>query len=198
MATPPLDREPIPAWVTPAEGFTAEEFLALPDLPRHTELIDGGLVFVAPQRNFHMAMIDFLTHEFRRQVPAGVRATREMAVRIGDRTVLEPDILLIRADQTPDPTRTIYQPSELVLAIEVTSPDSAERDRDTKPHKYARVGIPHYWRVEESDFRPVIYTYRLDPTTRAYVITGIHHDQFQVAEPIEFVAELSGVEQYYG
>ncbi|QDP97288.1 hypothetical protein FOE78_16365 [Microlunatus elymi] len=68
--------------MTPPEGFTAEEFLALPNLPRHTELIDGGLVFVAPQRNFHMAMIDFLAAELRQHVPSGMRAGREMAVRI--------------------------------------------------------------------------------------------------------------------
>lgn len=36
-------------------------------------------------------------------------------------------------------------------AIEVVSPDSIGRDRETKPVKYARAGIPHCWRVENKN-----------------------------------------------
>lgn len=36
--------------VPPREGCTVEDLLTLPDLPPHTELIDGSLVFVRPQR----------------------------------------------------------------------------------------------------------------------------------------------------
>ncbi|WP_280475431.1 hypothetical protein [Nocardia farcinica] len=38
--------EPLPDWVIPpAGGYTVDAFLKLRDLPKHTELIDGGLVF---------------------------------------------------------------------------------------------------------------------------------------------------------
>lgn len=36
--------------VPPPQGWVAEDLDQLPDLPRHTELIDGSLVFVRPQR----------------------------------------------------------------------------------------------------------------------------------------------------
>ncbi|OWA14688.1 hypothetical protein B9W68_11140 [Streptomyces sp. CS227] len=36
--------------VPPQDGYTVDDLLTLPDLPPHTELIDGSLVFVSPQR----------------------------------------------------------------------------------------------------------------------------------------------------
>lgn len=38
--------------VPPPDGYTVDDFFTL-DLPPHTELIDGSLVFVSPQRAFH-------------------------------------------------------------------------------------------------------------------------------------------------
>lgn len=35
--------------IPPADGFTADDLDRLPDLPSHTQLLDGNLVFVHPQ-----------------------------------------------------------------------------------------------------------------------------------------------------
>ncbi|WP_442778017.1 hypothetical protein [Streptomyces echiniscabiei] len=35
-----------------------DDLFTLPDLPPHTELIDGSLVFVSPRRRFHAKMIE--------------------------------------------------------------------------------------------------------------------------------------------
>lgn len=40
--------------VPPRDGYTVDDLFTLPDLPPHTELIDGSLVFVSPQRYFHI------------------------------------------------------------------------------------------------------------------------------------------------
>ncbi|MFI9415012.1 hypothetical protein [Nocardia gamkensis] len=41
-----MDLEPYPQWLRPPPGgFVAEDLDRLPDLPPHTELIDGSLVF---------------------------------------------------------------------------------------------------------------------------------------------------------
>jgi hypothetical protein len=45
----PGRRWPVP----PRDGYTVDDLFTLPDLPPHTELIDGSLVFVSPQRDFH-------------------------------------------------------------------------------------------------------------------------------------------------
>lgn len=198
MATESVLRGSVPDWLRPPNGYTAEEFLAMTDLPRHTELIDGSLVFVAPQRNFHMAMIDFLATEFRRQVPGGLRVNREMTVKLETRTAVDPDVSVIRAARPHGPDVTHYLPDVTVLVVEVVSPDSIDRDRDTKPHKYARAGIEHFWRVERDGDDPVIFTYRLDPTTRSYVATGIHHDRLQVSEPFPISLDFSKLAEYFG
>jgi len=168
------------------------------DLPRHTELIDGSLVFEAPQRNFHTSMIDFLITELRRQVPAGFRATREMTIKLEPRTAVDPDVSVIRTAVPHGPDVTHYLPDVTVLVVEVVSPDSIDRDRDTKPHKYARAGIEHFWRVEREGDEPVIFTYRLDPTTKSYVATGIHRDRLEVGEPFAFALDFSELTQYFG
>ena len=53
-----------PRWpMPPLDGCTVEDLFTLPDLPPHTELIDGSLVLVGPQRYFHFAAVDLLvTH----------------------------------------------------------------------------------------------------------------------------------------
>ena len=43
-----------------------DDLFTLPDLPPHTELIDGSLVFVSPQRIFHTFAIDLLVNGLRR------------------------------------------------------------------------------------------------------------------------------------
>lgn len=51
---------PEPRWAVPPEGgWTADDLDTLPNLPPHTELIDGSLVFVGPQTLFHMRAVDF-------------------------------------------------------------------------------------------------------------------------------------------
>ncbi|MFD2353324.1 hypothetical protein ACFSTC_34585 [Nonomuraea ferruginea] len=56
----------------------------------------------------------------------------------------------------------------------MVSEESRDRDRTTKPSKYASAGIKHFWRVELEDDRPVAYTFELEPAVKAYLPTGIH------------------------
>lgn len=132
----------LPDWVIPPPGgFTADDFLRMRDLPRHTELIDGSLVFVSPQRKWRVRMIDLLRRELDRQAPDELRADREMAVKLAKRQVPEPDVLVVTAEAYErDAPSTFYFAEDLVMAIEVVSPDSEDRDRDTKPRKYAAPG----------------------------------------------------------
>jgi Uma2 family endonuclease len=186
--------------IPPPGGFTADDFLRMRGLPRHTELIDGSLVFVSPQRMWHVAMIDLLRYELKRQAPRELRATREMAIKLAERQVPEPDVLVVTAvarERLQDEPSTYFLPDDVVLVVEVVSPDSKDRDRDTKPPKYAAAGIRHLWRVEEEDGRrAVVHVYERDGETGAYVLTGIHHDRLKVAEPFDIDIDLTAVDEY--
>jgi Uma2 family endonuclease len=63
---------------------------------------------------------------------------------------------------TEDATRTWVRSDEVVLVVEVASEESEERDRGTKPVKYAQAGIRHFWRVEQEGDEPVVHVYELD------------------------------------
>lgn len=187
--------EPLPAWVfPPKKGFVAEDLDRLRGIPPHTELIDGTLVFVSPQTNFHMSMLFLLESELRRTVPADLRVRREMTVTLGRRQRPEPDILVVRAEAVKGLKQTTYQPDDVVLAVEVVSAESEIRDRERKPVLYAQAGITHFWRIEEKDDRPVVYVYELDPATRTYALMGIHHDRLKVGVPFDVDIDLSEID----
>lgn len=180
----PTEHRPSPGWpVPPPEGYFAEDLDRLPDLPSHTELIDGSLIFVSPQKMFHMCVVNFLWWELRRQAPNDLLVLREMTVTLGERQRPEPDVMVVGAGAYTGDEQTTYHPSDTVLVVEVVSPDSVERDRHRKPQLYADAGIPHLWRVENVDSRAVVYVYELDPATRRYTPTGIHHDRLEVTVP---------------
>jgi Uma2 family endonuclease len=184
-----------PWFMPPAEGFAAEDLDRIPELPRHTELIDGSLVFVSPQANFHMMAISLLESVLRRLVPVDLRVRREMTVTLGKRQRPEPDLMLVRGEGARNPTQTTYQPADVVLAVEVVSPDSEVRDRERKPQLYAAAGIRHFWRVENTGGRPTVYVYELDPATKAYSLTGIYHDLLKLTVPFDIDIDLTEIDE---
>ncbi|MGW2325412.1 Uma2 family endonuclease [Streptomyces sp. NPDC001700] len=181
-------------WARPPQGgWTADDLDRLPNLPPHTELIDGSLVLVSPQTAFHMRAMRLFENALLGQAPDTLDVMREMTVRLDAKNRPEPDLLVVRADAYIGPSQTWYSPEVVLLAVEVVSEDSEERDRDTKPRRYARAGIPHYWRVEEDHGLPVVYVYELDVTTKAYHPTGIYHDKLRLAAPYDIYVDLTAI-----
>ncbi|MFI5768529.1 Uma2 family endonuclease [Streptomyces sp. NPDC051658] len=179
--------------VPPQDGYTVDDLFTLPDLPPHTELLDGSLVFVSPQRPFHAKMIDLLMNGLRATIPAGQKAEREMTVVLDQRNGPEPDVSVVRADAVTDLEQTRFQAADVLLAAEVVSPDSEARDRDAKPQKYAAAGIPNFWLVDMAgtDNHPVVRVYELDPVSRAYALTGIHHDRLKTGVPFPIDIDIT-------
>lgn len=182
--------DPLPDWLRPPpRGFTADDLDRLP----HTELIDGSLAFVSPQSAFHLLAMDLLETGLRRCVPDTVRVRREMTVTLDNRQRPEPDVLVINAAGNLD--QTTYQAKDVVLTVEVVSPDSERRDRERKPQLYAQAGIRHFWRVENVAGRAAVYVYELDPATHAYALTGIHHDRLALTVPFDIDIDLTELDK---
>ncbi|MEU8529098.1 Uma2 family endonuclease [Streptomyces sp. NPDC048629] len=181
-------------WPRPPEGgWTADDLDRLPNLPPHTELIDGSLVLVSPQTAFHALTMRLLENALLALAPDSVNVIREMSVRLDGRNRPEPDILVFRSDAYRGPHQTFFLPEDVVLAIEVVSADSEDRDREVKPRKYAEADIPHFWRVEENVGLPVVYVFELEPGTSSYVPTGIFHDRLKVSVPFPIDIDLTAV-----
>ncbi|MEV5514668.1 Uma2 family endonuclease [Streptomyces flaveolus] len=164
MSVPPKASEP--AWPIPPEGgWTADDLDRLPNLPPHTELIDGSLVFVSPQTLFHSRAVDFLNWQLQSLAPSQYEVIREFTIDIDRQNRPEPDVIVVWGDVVDDPEQTRYPAEAVILAIEVVSAESVSRDRETKPLKYARAGIGHYWRVENDK----------GPRRRPRLRAGAHH-----------------------
>ncbi|WP_239103460.1 Uma2 family endonuclease [Microbispora corallina] len=170
----------------PAEGPNGE-----PDFFKHVELIDGALVFMSPQRRFHQLLIRRLSERLDSQAPDHLVAVDQMDVKLSRRTRPCPDVMVIDAEAAADYERTYYLPEEVHLVVEIVSPESVDRDRKTKPLRYAEAGIRHFWRVEEDAGRPVVYVYERDPAGGAYSLTGIHHERLAVSVPFPIDVDLA-------
>ncbi|WP_316744958.1 Uma2 family endonuclease [Streptomyces sp. MK7] len=181
----------LPPWMLPPRpsGWEADDLDNAPDLPRHTELIDGALIFMmSPQRSWHARVVTRLTTALDDQAPEGFVIDREMTIKLNEKNRPEPDVLAVTTPYAPN--RTYYLPDQVALAIEVVSDESAGRDRSLKPFKYAQAGIRQYWRVEEENGLPVIHTYELDDTTRAYVATDICRERIKTVIPFGIDIDL--------
>ena len=184
----------VPDWMHPprAEGWFADDLDNLPEAPRHTELIDGALVFMtSPQRGWHARIVYALVNALTEQAPAGIEVEPQMTIRLDKHNRPEPDLLATTAPY--DPARTFYTPDEVLLVVEVVSPESAHRDRTVKLRKYAEAGIAHYWRVEDEHSAPVVYAYEIDGSTRLYAPTGIHRRELHAPAPFTIKIDLDGL-----
>ncbi|MEV0594792.1 Uma2 family endonuclease [Nonomuraea cavernae] len=191
-----MESSSLPDWVfPPPQGFAAEDLDRITQLPAHTELIDGSLVFVSPQASFHTLAVSLFEVELRRMAPADVRVRREMSVILDESQRPEPDISVIRADAEHSREQTFYRAKDVTLVVEVVSPESRTRDRKRKPTLYAEACIPHFWRVENNSGQPVVYVYELDSVTRTYVPTEIFHDRLKVTVPFDIDIDLTEIDR---
>ena len=199
MTAEPIHDSPwssMPEWmIPPVDGFTTEDFLALPDLPPHTELIDGSLVFVSPQREFHGLAMYVLEKGLRKTAPPELRVRRETCVVVGRQDCPEPDVLVLKAGAIDSMTQTSYPVADVLLAVEVVSPSSQGRDRERKPVLYAKAGIQHFWRVELENARLVVYVYELDKATGMYGLVGIQHDRLKLSSPFDIDVDLTELDR---
>lgn len=183
-------RYPVP----PAQGWVAEDLDRLSGLPRHTELIDGVLVFRSPQQQFHARALRLLERALLRQAPDHLDVLREFGMVLDRRNRTEPDVLVIPFSGDPRPDEMSLKAEDVLLAVEVVALDSEARDREVKPRKYASAGVRHFWRVEADEQGvPIVYVYELDPALEVYVPTGIHRDRLTLTVPFSLDIDLTAI-----
>jgi Uma2 family endonuclease len=124
--------------------WTVDDVAKLPADLRY-ELIDGRLVLTPSPTPFHQFVGLELSYALRARCPDDVFVSTDQSVLIDSRNEPRPDVVLIReegADRTP------VLAADVLLAVEIVSPDSVARDRRDKMKLYAYAGIPAYWVVD--------------------------------------------------
>ncbi|MFQ6141763.1 Uma2 family endonuclease [Streptomyces seoulensis] len=184
--------------VPPPGGFTLDHLFAERETPRHTELIDASLVFASPPRAFHVDTVDLLVAGLRAAAPDDLRVRRETVVVLDRCNAPVPDVIVVHAQADAGRDRTSHAVRDVRLAVEVVSPDSASRDRTTKPHKYAAAGIENFWRVEEDGTtgRPVVHAYELDPVTGRYLHADTYRDRVRTGKPCPVEIDLTRIDSF--
>ena len=134
---------------TSGSGLTYCDVLRMPETNQFIELIDGELVVSPSPEPAHQRTVVHLTIElglFARS-HGHVLLTGPMDVLVEPRTVVQPDLLLIRAERRPPQfTRPITIPPD--LAIEVLSPSNRSHDLVRKRAIYQRFGVRELWFVD--------------------------------------------------
>ena len=174
----------VPSWLRPTshDGWTARDLDELPDELRRVELVEGALHVSPPATNPHNIAATALAARLIVGVDAKWVVSAPGSVQLDARNVREPDVLVLL--RTGSHAKHAH-PSDVLLAVEVMSPSSVTEDRLVKPAHYARAGIPHYWRLEDS----VLVTHALSGDL--YVETGRFDDLVETTDPVALTFRLA-------
>lgn len=130
-----------------AEPVTYEEYLRWPETNVPTEFVDGyAIVSPAPGLR-HQDAIGRLHILLHHAVPPGLKVILspiDWVLRRHPLLVRQPDLAVIDPAREPGPRLTVPP----VLAVEVLSPTSRERDLISKRAQYAEAGLDWYWLVD--------------------------------------------------
>jgi len=129
---------------------TIEELWALPDDGQRHELLDGVHVVTPSPALRHQRIVLELIGTLR----AALRTRKDLElltspadIRLGPRTVVQPDLFICRVDPS-DPPSDWPGLGVPIVTIEVLSPGTASSDRGVKRRIYQRAGVAEYWVVD--------------------------------------------------
>jgi Uma2 family endonuclease len=132
---------------------TFEEFCDLIADGQKADLIDGVIYLASPDNN-HAEMIFGWLHSLMTFFVAAKDLGRvygsRRAFRLGDHGGSEPDVAFTRKDRL-GLNRWGYFDGPPDLAVEIVSPDSAERDYRTKRKQYQKAGVAEYWIIDPAE-----------------------------------------------
>jgi len=131
-------------------SMTVDDYLAMPDDGKRYELLDGSLEeMTGPNLKHQRVLLRLAVLLVRELQDAGVGEvlTAPFDVVLGERTVLQPDLLFIRRENTGvlDERNARGAPD---VVVEVLSDSTRRKDVVRKARLYARAGVPWYWVVD--------------------------------------------------
>lgn len=132
------------------------------------ELIDGDMVDMAPIGVGHAWMVSELVRLLYRMVPDEVVISPQNPLELGERSLPQPDIQLLRPRADGYETRH-PGPEDLYLLVEV-SDTTLDYDRKEKVPLYASHGVAEVWVVDLNGRRVHVYR-RPDAGSRCYAET---------------------------
>lgn len=139
--------------------FSFEEYLTYDDgTDNRYEFVEGRLILMPPATGFHeeiiLRLLMRLTWEIAQRGLLLQARPNGTEIRTTPRRTRRPDVIVITQQQAIE-IRNISAILETPppLVVEVVSPESVQRDYETKTLEYAAKGIPEYWIVDPLENR---------------------------------------------
>jgi Uma2 family endonuclease len=170
MRAPELDAPPL----------AYDDYLALPEANRPCEIVDGQVIVSPSPTGRHqravVALLRILTEAAPAQLAVMV-SPWDWVLRRSPLLVRQPDVLVVTAEQS----RADRLTEAPLLAVEVVSATSRERDLVAKRAQYAEAGLPWYWLVDLEV--PQILVLRNNGGRLAAVASATGEEHLAVSEP---------------
>ena len=142
---------------TKAQKLTFEAYLALPEMKRRYEIVDGVLIMPpapTPDHQWIMMEIAVRLREFVDERDLGVVLTApvDLLVQREPLRTRQPDILYLSAQRSGIRGRAELRGLQFLeippdLVVEVLSPSNTRRDLEDKLEDYRKVGVLECWLV---------------------------------------------------
>ncbi len=146
------------------------------------ELWEGELVPMSPKYNRHEIWKRELGELLIRALPRDLVVGVEPSVFFGERTFLEPDIIVAPRRILPEEVRG----PDLLLVVEIAS-SSLGRDLTRKAELYAQFGVRHYWVLDAEQRRAFVHRLGEDG---AYGAPVEHGPEAVLETPFEPVVQV--------
>ena len=132
--------------------LTYDDYLNLPDEPGYRfEVLDGMLIREPSPNVMHqrvlVRLLRVVDDYFQDNDPGGQTYCAPLDVTLGEKTVVQPDLLHVSSDQQ-DIVRERRIDGAPQLVVEILSPSNRRKDRLQKLQIYQRGAVPHYWIVD--------------------------------------------------
>ncbi len=170
--------------------WTEQDYLALPADRQRIELLDGSLL-VSPSAGYRQRRLSSqLWFALSAAAPAGFEVLEAINVRVAPGRILIPDLVVV---STPGVDRTVAEPADVELVVEITSPGNSVVDRAVKPELYADAGIPYYLLIELDATPPAAVAFELHQG-RYVPLQRVNPDQrLQIDEPFKVDVDLAAL-----
>lgn len=186
----PWYRVPMPSF----GGYTADDLDRCGDLPPHTELIDGSLVFSVYSWDVQSLVGSALDCHRDEAPSAEGRGTGSpgLMIKLGYPDP-ESDILGVQVQAADDEWCSWFAPAQVALVVEVAAVDGPPRiSARSRARAHREAGVPLLWSFEKEGGATVVRVHDLAsgaPSTRQAVYRG----RLRAERPFEVDMELSGV-----
>lgn len=165
-----------PSWVR-SGAFTYDDFAAMIHDGDKADLIDGAIYMASPDNTENAELQVWLLRllaEFVDIYQLGTVYGSRVAYRLDDKNSPEPDISFVPVQWKSKIKRGRVE-GPPALAIEVVSPDSAQRDYEQKLLLYQSAGVLEYWIIDPDEQKASFFIRKGQSLVPGKVIKHLWH-----------------------